>query len=421
MLGEVQRVTPVTAAQRVVRAVPDERGAVAVAQDLRQLRGDLGDDVGAFGGERAALHTEPVRVEALGYGPAVDQRGEQGGLPQGEPLPGPLIVRAAGPRRRDARRYATARRRGSCRDRLADGVEFGGQLRGRREVVVALQQHAGRRGTGAQLGQYVEHRPGDGVGVGVVPDPVALDTAGDMDVRDGLDRQFVERGRRVLTAVDVVGVQIGDVDQQPDAGALHQFGEELALAHLLVGPADQRGDVLHCERHRQRVLGDAHVLAEHPQRVLRARHRQQMTGLQAGRSGQRAAGPDERDVLGDQRRAERLRPFGEVGQPPRIGPVGAAEPERDAVRDDGDAPLAQSDERVRQMVGAEVLGDRLDPVDPVQRLDGVRDLRAPADADPQLRCAVGAFHVFLPRLRAPGVMARPGGAEPAAAQAQRLI
>lgn len=155
-----------------------------------------------------------------------------------------------------------------------------------------------------------------------------------------MHRQRVERREGVLTAVDVVRVQIGDIDQQAHPGPLDELGEEGPLAHLLVGPGHQRRDVLQRERHRQRVLRDAHVLAQHVQRVAGPRHGQQVPRLQTRRAGQLPAAADEGDVLGDERRAQRLRALRERGQPLRPGPLGAPEAERDSVRDDRDTALA---------------------------------------------------------------------------------
>ncbi len=208
-----------------------------------------------------------------------------------------------------------------------------------------------------------------------------------MDVRDGLHRQFVQRLRRVLAEVDVVGVQVGHVDQQPHPGPLDQLRQELPLGELLVGPGDQRGDVLQGERHRQRVLRDPHVLAEHVQRVPGAGHRQQVPRLQPRRRGQRPPGPHERDVLGHQGRPQQFGARRESGEPVGVGPVRAAEAERHPVRHDGHPALAQPYQRVREVVGAEVLRDRLHPVDPAQRLHLGRDLRPPADTDAQFHAA----------------------------------
>ncbi len=137
--------------------------------------------------------------------------------------------------------------------------------------------------------------------VAVVPDAVALEAAGDMHVGDRIEGQRRQRLGGVLAPVDVVGVQVGHVDQQPHAGPLDQLGQELALGQLLTRPGEQRGDVLQGQRHRQRVLRDADVLAQHVQRVPGARHGQQVAGLQARGGGERAARPDVGDVLGDQR------------------------------------------------------------------------------------------------------------------------
>lgn len=134
----------------------------------------------------------------------------------------------------------------------------------------------------------------------VVPDAVPLVAARHVHVGDRLDGQFVERAGRVLAPVDVVGVQIGHVDQQPHPGAVDEVVQELALGHLLTGPGEQRRDVLHRERHREGGLGGPHVRAQHVQRVPGARHGQQMAGLQHGGAGAGAARADERDVLGDQ-------------------------------------------------------------------------------------------------------------------------
>ncbi len=188
---------------------------------------------------------------------------------------------------------------------------------------------------------------------------------------------------RVLTAVDVVGVQVGHVDEQPHPGPLDQLGQELPLGHPLARPGEQRGDVLQRQRHRQRLLRDPHVLAEHVEGVAGARHGQQVARLQAGRRGERAARPDERDVLGDQRSPERLRAFRERREPALVGAVGAAEAEGDAVRDHGHPALAQPQQRVREMARADVLRHDLHPVDARHALHGVRDLRSPADSRTQ--------------------------------------
>ena len=149
------------------------------------------------------------------------------------------------------------------------------------EVLVALQEHARRADPGGQVGEDARTGWRHGVGVAVVPDAVAFETAGDMDVRDGLDGQFVQRLGGVLAAVDVVGVEVGHVDQEAYAGAVGEVVQELALGHLLARPGDQRRDVLHRERHGQRVLGDADVLAEDVEGVPGAGDGQQVPGLQA--------------------------------------------------------------------------------------------------------------------------------------------
>ena len=65
------------------------------------------------------------------------------------------------------------------------------------------------------------------MGVAVVPDAVPLEAAGDVDVGDGFHGEFVEGLGRVLAAVDVVGVEVGDVDEQAYAGAVDQVVQEL--------------------------------------------------------------------------------------------------------------------------------------------------------------------------------------------------
>jgi hypothetical protein len=114
------------------------------------------------------------------------------------------------------------------------------------------------------------------MGVAVVPDTVAFEAAGHVDVGDGLDGEFVEGLRGVLATVDVVRVQVGHVDEEPDAGAVDQVVEELPLGHFLAGPGDQRGDVLHREGDGQGRLGGTDVLAQDVQRVPGARNRQQV-------------------------------------------------------------------------------------------------------------------------------------------------
>ncbi len=177
--------------------------------------------------------------------------------------------------------------------------------------------------------------------MGVVPHAVAFHAARDMDVGDGLDGEFGEGLGRVLAAVDVVGVQVGDVDEEAYAGAVGQVVQELALGHLLARPGEQRGDVLDGEGYGQRGLGDADVLAEHVEGVAGARHGQQVAGFQERGGGQGAARADERDVLGDEGRAQRLGSLGERRQPGLVRAVGAAEAEGDAVRDHGHAAFAQ--------------------------------------------------------------------------------
>jgi hypothetical protein len=217
------------------------------------------------------------------------------------------------------------------------------------------------------------------VGVAVVPDAVPLVPARHVHVRDRLDGQLVQRTGRVLAPVDVVGVQVGHVDQQPHPRAVDEVVQELALGHLLAGPGEERRDVLHRERHRKGGLGDPYVRAQHVQGVPGARHGEQVARLQHGGAGAGAARPDERDVLGDQRRTQRLGPLGECGQPCLVGAAGAAEAEGDTVRDDGHSALAQPPQRFGEMTGAEVLRHGLDPVDARHRLHGLRDLRPPAD------------------------------------------
>src|SRR5689334_17973662 len=55
------------------------------------------------------------------------------------------------------------------------GAEFGREFGGRGEVVVPLQQYAGRADARAELGQHIQHRPRHGMRVAVVPHAVTLD------------------------------------------------------------------------------------------------------------------------------------------------------------------------------------------------------------------------------------------------------
>jgi hypothetical protein len=102
---------------------------------------------------------------------------------------------------------------------------------------------------------------------------------------------------RVGAEVDVRGVQVGDVDQQQRPRTVGDLGQELPLGQLLVGPGQQRRDVLQRQRQRQRerqlVLGDPDVLGEDGERVPGPGHRQQMPGVPC-------TGPGEGDVLADQ-------------------------------------------------------------------------------------------------------------------------
>ena len=93
-------------------------------------------------------------------------------------------------------------------------AQFARQLPALGEVLVALQQHTGRCRTGAELGEHVQDRPGHGVRMAVVPYAVPLHTARDMDIGDGFHRKLVERDRRVLAPVDMVGMEVGDVDER---------------------------------------------------------------------------------------------------------------------------------------------------------------------------------------------------------------
>ncbi|GAA3486187.1 hypothetical protein GCM10018987_02660 [Streptomyces cremeus] len=331
-----------------------------------------------------------------------------------------VAVRAAVPPRRGAARGSRAHQPRRVQH-AADQVQFPGQLRRLREVLVALQQDSGRRDPRAQFGEYLQDRFRDRVGVRVVPYAVPLDAARHMDVRDRLDRQLVQRPRRVLAPVDAVGVQVGDVDEQPYTGAPHQLRQELPLRQLLARPGEQGRDVLQRERHRQLVLGDPHVLAQHPQRVPGARHRQQVPGLQGPGRGQPSARPYERDVLGDQRRAQRLGARGQGREAVRVGALRPADAQRHAVRDHLRAALAQPQQGGGEVAGADVLRDHLHPVDAGQRLDRVGDLGPPADADAEPQSLVLAFHtVPLGACRA-GVMAPSRGAEPTRGDVQRLI
>ncbi len=471
VLGEVERVPAVAAAHGTGPGVREEGGPELPAQDPRQLRRDLGDHTGPLGGECPALHPDPPAVEPLGHGRPGDERREQRGLREPEPLPrafdgtgagtgagggartragtggcpGPLpraLVPAPAPathgcdrlrhregRVRDGghrpagdagtgadeqrptgrlpRRRATPDGRpGRCsghrcpghrcpghrrpghrraRQRRPDHGQFLRQLLRRREVVVPLQEDPGRRDPGRQVGEDVEDRTGHRMGVRVVPDAVPLDAARHVHVRDGLDGQLGQGAGRVLAAVDAVGVQVGDVDEEPYPGALHQLREELPLRHLLARPGDQGGDVLQGERHGQRVLRDAHVLAEHVEGVAGAGHGEQVARLQRRGRRERPPGPYERDVLRDQRRSQRHRLLAERREPRGVGPVRAAEPQRHAVRHDRDAAPPQPGQGVGQVVRADVLRDDLHPVHPGQPLHRLRDLGTPADADAEFR------------------------------------
>ncbi len=417
MLREVQRVPPVPPVHRPQLRIRQERRPVPLPQNLRQLRCHLRHHPRPLRRQGPRLHPDPDRVEPLRHRRPRDERGQQRGLRTPDPLPGG-VGRGGGTGAGEA---AGSRGRGDGSrprpplHRLPDRPQFPLQLRPRRKVLVPLQQHPRRPHPRREVGQDVEDPRGHRVRMAVVPDTVPLVAARHMHVRDRLDRQFVERPRRILAPVDVIGVQIGHVDQQPHPRAVDEVVQELALRHLLAGPGQQRGDVLHRERHRQRGLRDPYVRAQHVQRVPGARHRQQMARLQPRGTGAGAARADERDVLGDQRRAQRLGTLGEGGQPGLVGPVGAAETEGDAVRHDGHPALAQPQQRVGQMAGAEVLRDGLDPVDARHPLHGLRDLRPPADPRPQ------PLHPRPPPPVGDGVIAREGPAEPPTSTLQSNI
>jgi hypothetical protein len=79
-----------------------------------------------------------------------------------------------------------------------------------------------------------------------------------VQVGDCVQRQLVQGDQRVQTQVDLVGVQVGQVQQQPDPGALDEFGQELASLIWSSGQP-KRGHVLQRQRHRERGLGGADV------------------------------------------------------------------------------------------------------------------------------------------------------------------
>ncbi|MDH6187834.1 hypothetical protein M2168_000866 [Streptomyces sp. CZ24] len=229
----------------------------------------------------------------------------------------------------------------------------------------------------------------------VVPHPVPLEPARHVDVGQRLQRQRVEGGGGVLALVDVVGVQVGDVDQQPYPGPVGQLVEELPLRQLLARPGEERRDVLHGERHGQLVLGDPHVLAEDREPFPRPGDRQQVPGLQPARRGPLPARPDERDVLGDQWRPQRLGPLGQRRQPYRIGPLRAAQAQPHPVRHHGHPTLPQPPQGVGKVTGTDVLRHHLHPLDPRHRLDGLRDRGPPADPRTQ------PFHTATPSRNPP--------------------
>ena len=177
-------------------------------------------------------------------------------------------------------------------------INTGGEKVFAEEVETAVKSHpavldavvCGRPSArwGSEVVAIVHLRPG-----AEVSDEELRDTAGAHLARFKLPRVILRR-ERVVRLVQIVGVQVGDVDEQPYAGPRHQLGQERTLPELLARPVEQRGHVLQRQRHRQRRLGDAHVLHQHVQAVAGTRHRQQMPGLHV-------PGAHHRHVLADQR------------------------------------------------------------------------------------------------------------------------
>ena len=170
-----------------------------------------------------------------------------------------------------------------------------------------------------------------------------------------------------------VGVDVRDVEQQQRVGAFDDLGDELCLAHLVLGVGEERRDAFERERDVELGLDAADVSHHHVDGGARARQRRQVADLETTR-------PHERDVLTDERRARDGGRPDEVRDAIDVEALGVTEPELHPVRDDGDAALAQLPQGWRHAVH-DGFGDHFDPRQARLGGEDVRDLGAPSDAD----------------------------------------
>src|SRR5687768_10421479 len=94
--------------------------------------------------------------------------------------------------------------------------------------------------------EQVDRALGDGVGVGVVVDRLAVVigvvAAAHVHVGDLLARQAGEEVHRIALQVAGIGVNVGNIEEQPAAGAVNQFPEKVGVIEFpLVGRVVKKG------------------------------------------------------------------------------------------------------------------------------------------------------------------------------------
>ena len=175
-------------------------------------------------------------------------------------------------------------------------------------------------------------------------------------------------------------MDVREVEQQQRVRAVEDLAEERRLVHLGVRPVEQRRDVLDGEWDVEHRLRRANVGHEHVELFARSRHGQQVSRLEPPAA-------DERDVLAHERRVRRGAPTSRDVSRGR-GRAARALPSDNEMPCgiDAQAALAQRVDRARERVRrADVLRDDFDEAEILASLDEMRDLRTPANAEPERR------------------------------------
>eukprot|EP00913_Durusdinium_trenchii_P035259 g32989.t1 len=116
----------------------------------------------------------------------------------------------------------------------------------------------------ADLGDQFEQIVLNRGGMCVVIAAAVVRIANNVQLADGLRREFVQPGDRVVPVVLRVDKQIGDVEQQAATGFFTEPVDEFGFAHFS-GQANLRGDVFQNDIAAGRFSEGAHVLGKQPQ------------------------------------------------------------------------------------------------------------------------------------------------------------